>query len=285
MNSPAVPIEVLNIYNKALDYSTRGDVHTALNEYRRALDICPTFIEAYNNIGEIYSRAGQNDLAISTYEKALRIDRNYRLLLNLGVEHYNYKDFNTALNYFKESLNRKPDFLEGNFYTGMASFNLKDQAMAEHYFKNVVQMDRNHLKSNYFLSYIYYDWKDYNKTLLHLNNIKDITDDKMFLNKYFGFCYYHLGKYKDAINYLNIAVQASPVYSKFKDYLEGLTYENKLKEIGDIDSKIKEMEQSMMSKKPEVRELTKLSLLYTYKGDYRKAEDILAAYNSKQKAW
>jgi tetratricopeptide (TPR) repeat protein len=283
MNTSAVPIEVLNIYNKALDYSNKGDVNTALNEYKRAINICPTFVEAYNNIGEIYSRTGKNDLAISTYERALRIDRNPRLLLNLGVEYYNHMDYKSALNYFRESLSRKPDFLEGNFYSGMASFNLKDQHMAERYFKNVVQIENRHLKSNYFLSYIYYDWKEYEKTLYHLNNIKDIADDKMFLNKYLGFCYYHLGQYGDALNYLTTAVKSSPHYLKFKDYLENLTIENKLKEIGDIDATICEMEKQMMNKKPAARELTKLSLLYTYKGEFKKAEDILVTYKKANK--
>jgi tetratricopeptide (TPR) repeat protein len=283
MTISTVPIEVMNIYNKALDYSTRGDLNTAINEYKRALNIYPNFIEAYNNIGEIYSRTGKNEMAISMYEKALRIDRNHRLLLNLGVEYYNHMDYKTALNYFQESLSRKPDFLEGNFYTGMASFNLKDQRMAENYFKNVVQIDNKHLKSNYLLSYIYYDWKEYQKTILHLNNIKDIADDKVFLNKYFGFCYYHLGKYNDALSHLTLAVELSPNYLKFKDYLEKLTFENKLKEIGDIDAKISEMEKMMMDKKPQLREMTKLSLLYTYKGEYKKAEDILTSYKKQIK--
>jgi tetratricopeptide (TPR) repeat protein len=273
----------LNIYNKALDYSTRGDLSTAINEYKRALDIYPNFVEAYNNIGEIYARTGRNEMAISVYEKALRIDRNPRLLLNLGVEYYNHLDYKTALNYFQESLIKKPDFLEGNFYTGMASFNLKDQRMAENYFKNVVQLDNKHLKSNYLLSYIYYDWKQYDRTILHLNNIKDIADDKVFINKYFGFCYYHLGKYNDALKYLNKAVESSPYYLKFKDYLANLTFENKLKEIGDIDARIKEMEKMMMDKKPQLKEMTKLSLLYTYKGEYKKAEDILNTYKMQMK--
>ena len=283
MTISSVPVEVLNIYNKALDYSTRGDLNTALTEYKKALDIHPNFIEAYNNIGEIYSRTGKNQMAISVYEKALRIDRNYRLLLNLGVEYYNHLDYKTALGYFLESLSRKPDFLEGNFYSGMASFNLKDQHMAENYFKTVVQIDKKHLKSNYLLSYIYYDWRDYNKTIQHLNNIKDIADDKVFLNKYFGFCYYHLGQYNDALSHLTIAVKASPNYLKFKDYIETLTFENKLKEIGDIDAKIKEMEKMMMDNKPQMSEMTRLSLLYTYKGEYKKAEDILNSFKKQMK--
>ena len=283
MNIIAVPKEAVYIYNQALDHSTKGDLNTALNEYKRALELCPNFVEAYNNIGEIYSRIGKNDLAMSTYEKALRIDRNHRLLLNMGVEYYNHKDFRTALEYFKESLVRKPDFLEGNFYTGLASFNLKDENMAENYFKKVTDLDKRHLKSNYLLSYIYYDWKEYAKTLFHLNNIKDVADDKVFLNKYFGFCYFHLGRYDEAVNYLNIAIKANPKYSQFKNYLDSMTYENKVKEAGNIDAKIKEMEKMMIDKNLSIREITKLSLLYTYKGQYKKAEEILTAKKNQLK--
>jgi tetratricopeptide (TPR) repeat protein len=277
----AVPVEVLNIYNKALDYSNRGDLNTALNEYKRALDIYPEFIEAYNNMGEIYARTGRNELAMSTYQQALGIDRNYRLLLNLGVEYYNHSDYKTALNYFKESLSRKPDFLEGNFYTGLAFFNLKEQRLAENHFKNVVQIDRKHLKSNYLLSYIYYDFKQYDKTLWHLENIKDIADDKVFLNKYFGFCYYHIGRYDDALKHLTLAVTSNPKYSEFKDYLENLTFDKKLKELGDIDGKISDLEKMMMGKQPELKEIRELSLLYTFKGNYKKAEDILVSFKKK----
>ncbi len=65
-------------------------------------------------------------MAISSYMKALDIEKNNRVLLNLGVEYYNRRDYVTALKYFKESLSRDGEFLEGNFYTGMAYFNLKD---------------------------------------------------------------------------------------------------------------------------------------------------------------
>ncbi len=283
MRTSAIPIKAVGIYNNALDLSSRGDLHTALSEYKRAIDICPTFIEAYNNIGEIYSRAGNSDLAISTYKSALAIDKNHRLFLNLGVEYYNGRDFKSALNYFKESLIIKPNFLEGNFYAGISFFNLEDLMMAKRYFDKVIQMDQKHLKANYLLSYIHFDWKDYASTLFYLDNIKDIADDKVFLNKYYGFCNYHLGRYNEAVNYLSKAIEKSPKYLIFKDYLNNLTYENKMKEIGNIDDKIREMESSMMQKKPNMRDYTHLSVLYIFKGEYQKAEDMLTSFKNAER--
>ncbi len=278
MGISAVPIKAVGIYNNAMSFSIKGDFNSALNEYKKAIDYFPTFIEAYNNIGQIYSRIGKSELAISTYKKALTIDKSPNLLLNLGVEYYNHRAYENALDYFKESVIMKPSFIEGNYYSGISLFNLKDYRTAERYFNQVVSLDKKHLKSNYLLSYIHFDWKNYEQTLYYLDNIKDIADDKVFLNKYYGFCHYHLGKYKEAIDYLTIAIEESPRYYIFKDYLKGLTYENKVKEIGDVDAKIRAIESEMMKSKPTMRDYTKLSMLYMFKGEYNKAEDMLTTY-------
>jgi tetratricopeptide (TPR) repeat protein len=176
-----------------------------------------------------------------------------------------------------ESLARKSDFLEGNFYTGMAHFNLKDLVKAEKSFARVIGIDKKHLKAHYLLSYIYYEWKEYPRALACLDNIRDIADDQTFINKYYGFCYYHMGQYDKAVSHLTVALESDPKYVKFKDYLKGLTYQNKVKEIGDLDRKIREMEAKMMKSKPTLNEYTHLSMLYIFKGEYKKAENLLTS--------
>ncbi|MCX7679578.1 MAG: tetratricopeptide repeat protein [Spirochaetes bacterium] len=275
MMSQAVPKEVISIYNNALMLSNKGDFEQALSEYRRAITLYPQFLQAYNNIGEIYSRMGKSELAISHYRKALEIAKNNRVLLNLGVEYYNRREYQVALQYFLESLALDSDFLEGNFYTAMAYFNLKNYSSAEHYLKKVISIERKHEKSHYLLAYIYYEWKQYERAIAVLDAVKDIASDKAFYYKYYGFCCYHLGRYEEAVSYLTIALESNPNYAKYKKYLKGLTYEKKLKELGDIDARIREMEQRLIGNNASIREYTRLSMLYIFKGEYRKAEELL----------
>lgn len=275
MMSQAVPKEIIAIYNNALMLSSKGEFERALNEYRRAIALYPAFLQAYNNIGEIYSRLGKSELAISHYQKALEISKDNRVLLNLGVEYYNRRDYHKALQYFQESLSLDSDFLEANFYTAMAYFNLKDYPLAERYLNKVININRSHEKAHYLLAYIYYEWKQYDKALSVLDAIKPIATDKVFINKYYGFCCYHVGRYKEAISYLTVALEAHPHYAKYKKYLKNLTYEKKIKELGDIDAKIREMEQKLIGNSAPLREYTKLSMLYIFKGEYRKAEELL----------
>lgn len=273
--SQSVPREVVSVYNKALALSSRGDYTQALGEYERAIRMHPSFIQAYNNIGEIHSRLGNSEMAISSYMKALKIDKNNRVLLNLGVEYYNSKDYTTALKYFRESLALDGDFIEGNFYTGMAHFNLKDLNSAEVFFRRVLKTEKKHEKASYLLSYIYYEWKDYGKALACLENVRETASDRVFFNKYYGFCCYHTGRYDEAVSYLTTALESSPAHAKYKKYLRGLTYENKLRELGDIDVKIREMETTLMGDRTSIQEYTRLSMLYIFKGEYKKAEELL----------
>ncbi len=280
-NMGTIPPDAVTIYNNALEMSNKGDFFNAISEYKKAIDQYPNFIEAYNNMGEIYSQMGKKDLAIAIYQDALKINRSSRVLLNIGVELYNSKNFDAALNYFSESLAAQPNFLEGNFYSALVFYNKNDFQTAERYFKNVLKLDKKHLKTNYLLSYIYYEWKEYHKAIKCLDNIKDTADDKSFVNRYYGFCWYYLGNYDKAVSYLKTALESRPEYLKFKGYLESLTIESKINEIGDIDAAIRDLESKMMNEAPPLKEVTKLSMLYIFKGENSKAEKLLL--KAKQK--
>ncbi len=281
MNTNSLPTEAISIYNKALENSNRGNYSVALSEYKQAIQMYPYFMEAYNNMGELYSIMGENELAISIYNKALNIEKNHKILLNLGVEYYNTGNYETALTYFMDSVHVNSEFIEGHYYTGLASYNLKDYQTAEKHLQDVVKTDRKHQKANYMLSHIYYEWKEYSKVIDCLEMIWDSFEDKSFLNKYYGFCCYHIGRFDDAIKYLNDALTALPGYSKYKDYLDKMNYKSKVAEIGDIDRAIQELEKCMMSETPKLRDITKLSMLYIFKGNSRKAEEIVSDFKSK----
>jgi tetratricopeptide (TPR) repeat protein len=277
----SVPREAVVIYNRALELSNQGYQDEAIREYRRAIDLHPDFVAAYNNIGEIYTRQGDAEAAITSYLDALKIDKHYRVLLNLGVEHYNRKNYPQAIKYFAESVAREPSFLEGNYYLGLVHYTQENYKKAEKFLLDVIRVDERHLKANYLLSHIYYEWKQYRRAIECLDRIRDLADDKSFINRYYGFCYFYLGMYDHAVKYLTDALECRPEYARFKKYLEKLTYESKMKEIGDLEEAITELEGDMAAREPQVIDLTKLSMLYIFKGEYKKAEKLIQSYKKK----
>lgn len=58
---------------QGLIYSENGRYDLAISEFNKALKIAPSSPELYNNRGIVYSKAGQYDLAISDFTKALEL--------------------------------------------------------------------------------------------------------------------------------------------------------------------------------------------------------------------
>lgn len=280
--STSVPQEALAVYNRAFELAANGKREEAINEYRRALELYPNFVEAKNNIGELYAEADEIGEAIRAFEAALADSRDCRILFNLGVAYCKIGRDAEALDFFYEAIAQKPSFIEGNYYAGLLLYNKNDYAQAEGHLVKVVAQEPKHIKTNYLLSHIYYEQKQYDKVLECLNRIRDIAEDQTFINRYFGFCHYHLGSYKLAAQYLTSALETHPAYERFKDYIAGLTYENKMREIGDIDKAIAELEVKVMqSEKPRLSDASRLSMMYIFKGENSKAESMLLNFKNR----
>ena len=281
MITSSVPREAVHIYNRALELSNQGNHEGAIEEYRRAIEAFPAFVAAHNNIGEIHARRGESDKAIAAYLEALKIEPHHRVLLNLGVEHYNRERYDKALDYCKKSLAREPQFIEGNYYAGLVCYNTNEYKKAEKYLREVIKNDGRHLKANYLLAHIYYEGKQYGKAVECLDRIRNLAEDRSFFNRFSGFCCFYLGRYDDAVAYLTEALECRPEYARFKQYLEKITYESKMKEIGDLGKAIRELEDELGNREPHVLDLTKLSMLYIFKGEYKKAEKLLETHMKK----
>ncbi|MBM4273474.1 MAG: tetratricopeptide repeat protein [Deltaproteobacteria bacterium] len=63
-----------NLFRQALDLDF--GVENILKKeqlYRRAVELCPTYVEAHNNLGDVYEHQGRFDEAIAQYKEAVRL--------------------------------------------------------------------------------------------------------------------------------------------------------------------------------------------------------------------
>ena len=49
----------------------------AIDDYTRAIDLNPNYVEAYNNRGAIYNNIREPELAIADFDKVIELDPNY----------------------------------------------------------------------------------------------------------------------------------------------------------------------------------------------------------------
>ena len=92
-------------------YSEDGDVAHAEEEFRKALEINPTLIDARANLANTLAREDRTDDAIAAYQKALEIDPNLAdIHNNLGVALARKGRMSEAVPHFYQALEIDPDF-------------------------------------------------------------------------------------------------------------------------------------------------------------------------------
>ena len=96
-----------------LAYYYKGESEKAILHFKKALAIKDDYSPARNNLGNAYAEQNDWDNAIEQY-KIVTSDLLYATpqfpYSNLGIAYYHKKQYGLSEKYFKEALNRSPDF-------------------------------------------------------------------------------------------------------------------------------------------------------------------------------
>ena len=105
----------LNI-NKTNDTKKHEDeAIRAVNCYKRAIEIYPDYLQAYNNLASVYLILYQQyDKAIPYLKKAIELKPNYvEALYNMGFSYERMNQPKEAIIYFEKLIKVKPDYIRG----------------------------------------------------------------------------------------------------------------------------------------------------------------------------
>jgi superkiller protein 3 len=84
------------------------DLHhyqSSFNFLRQALEIDPTYAQAYFGLGYLYARFDMNDAAVRMYEMALRFDPNHiDAMNNLGMMYFHAGNYDDAVELFQKAI-------------------------------------------------------------------------------------------------------------------------------------------------------------------------------------
>jgi tetratricopeptide (TPR) repeat protein len=102
------------LVNMASAASHMGDFTTAKQALDKALKIAPDSVPAMINMGNYYVRQERTEEAYAWFERAAQADPyNYIPQFSLGMQKLNLGQVRDGLKYITESVNLKPDFVQG----------------------------------------------------------------------------------------------------------------------------------------------------------------------------
>jgi tetratricopeptide (TPR) repeat protein len=116
-----------------------------VSHLKRATEIAPQFVAAWNQLGTIAYQSRRYGEAEKNFRRALDADSQaFEPLVNLGGVLLNLSRPQEALGYNREAVARRPNDALANSQLGLTYFDLNDLAQSEKYLRTAVRLDPAH---------------------------------------------------------------------------------------------------------------------------------------------
>ena len=158
----------------AVGYYGQGQLATALDEVKQALQIDPSLADGYSVRGLIYMDMGEAQLAEDSFQRALKLSPgNPDFANNYGWFLCENGRAAQALPYFETALKSRsyasPAKALNN--AGLCSMRLNDLASAERYFNRAFQTDPGNADANINLSQLYFNRGDHERARFYISRV------------------------------------------------------------------------------------------------------------------
>lgn len=117
-----VPASAKQEFEKGVDLAATGKSNEAIERFKRAIEIFPTYLMARNDLGVQYLKLRQLDEAIEQFETAVEINsKAFNPRLNLGIALVDKKRFTEALDQLLQAISLNSASPAAHLYIGIAS--------------------------------------------------------------------------------------------------------------------------------------------------------------------
>ncbi|MHA1540143.1 MAG: tetratricopeptide repeat protein [Alphaproteobacteria bacterium] len=162
-------------FDQAMIYQKQGEADSAIYNYEKAIYNYEKLIAGnpkhksplyhasmYNNLGSVYFKKKDYNLAIKNYKEANKIDPSFaQPLYNIGTTHHLKKEYDRAIHYFEKAININPDYAEAYNNLGSVYSDTKNYNTAIEYYKGATRANPNLAEPLYNIGNIYTRKKEY----------------------------------------------------------------------------------------------------------------------------
>ena len=166
--SGALALDVLNHFNSGVTFYNQKEFSKAIQAYQKVIELDPTYVEAYNNLGIIYQMMGDVDRAFGAYQKSTEINPRYEKgYNNLGILLLFKGRDEEALEAFQKALAINPNNIESHINLGILFKNKGqwDEAIAS--YQKALAINPLHKETHYNIALLYEQLEKWELAISH----------------------------------------------------------------------------------------------------------------------
>ncbi|RMG58575.1 MAG: hypothetical protein D6722_23390 [Bacteroidetes bacterium] len=204
--------EALAAYQEGQSLLALGDLQGAHAATQAALRADTGYVDACDQMAEVFRDMGQLDSTIAYYQRSLRLyPRNVRAHQGLAIAYHMQEDPLAAINQYRELLNHHPGYPQA--YYGMAKvfFAVNEYEQAVEYSEQAMRV---YLRANQgaaaadarmLAGQSYMKQGEYKQAIRYFKASERYFGDRPYYPYYLGFCYLRMGQKQKALDLLHEA--------------------------------------------------------------------------------
>ncbi len=160
------PQNIINYFNLGNIYIKLKNYNLALKNFQITVDLDKNFLQGYNNLGNIYKELKNTKEAIKFFKQAIKINPNYiNAIYNLANIYSEIAMYEEASNYYKKILKINPNYIPAlnNFGILLKNINMSNEALK--CFEKIIDIDKNYLRAYNNIGNILIETGEVNKAI------------------------------------------------------------------------------------------------------------------------
>jgi len=148
--------DVLNHFNSGVHFYNQRELSKAIQAYQKVIELDPTYVEAYNNLGIIYQMVGDMDRAFGAYQKSTEINPRYEKgYNNLGILLFLKGRYEEAVEVFQKALAINSNNIESHINLGILFKKKGEWEKATESYQKALAINPLHRETHYNMALLY----------------------------------------------------------------------------------------------------------------------------------
>jgi tetratricopeptide (TPR) repeat protein len=148
--------DILNYFNSGVHFYKQREFSKAIQAYQKVIELDPTYIEAYNNLGIVYQLLGDEDKAVGFYQKSTEINPRYEKgYNNLGILLLLKGRYEEAQEVFQKALAINSNNIESHMNLGILLKKKGELEKAIGSYQNALAINPLHGETHYNIALLY----------------------------------------------------------------------------------------------------------------------------------